>query len=106
MSNLLDFLSNFAVAPQKQLAFLLNPDAAMRDSTLTEVEQRLLKHGRREEISLAFADKAQWPSCTFVDPGPDPTPDPDTPPDEEETEQPELQPDTPKPQLDDLPIEQ
>ena len=86
MSELLNFLTDFAVDPQSQVAFAENPEGVIEAANLSKVNEATLKSGDKTKITEAFVDELQTNdlaaivgSCIIGDPGPDPTPDPDPP---------------------------
>ncbi len=81
MSNLMHFLTDLALNPVKQQAFMANPEAVMNAAGLSEADQLVIESRDKQEITHTFANKRIQLASTFGDPGPDPTPDPDPAPD-------------------------
>lgn len=86
MSELLHFLTDFAVDPKGQEVFAKSPEAVLGGVKLSEASKAALQDGARVEVTSAFANEleindlaAVMGSCTYTDPGPDPNPDPDPP---------------------------
>ena len=78
MNQLYNFLTDVAVNPQQQAAFLANPDAVMSMAGLAEEEQAILNSGERTQISLAFPNEFALCASAFREPDPDPSPDSDS----------------------------
>ena len=77
MANLLNFLTDLAVNPAKQITFINYPQTVMAASGLSPREQSILESGSRQQIGSIFADKRVSMASVCGDPGPDPLPDPD-----------------------------
>ncbi|MCC3436504.1 MAG: hypothetical protein EAZ39_11270 [Oscillatoriales cyanobacterium] len=77
MSNLLDLLTDLALDPKKQSAFINNPSSLMDEVGLTEAEQTAMMSGENATIAAIFAEERVPFAITLVDPGRDPLPDPD-----------------------------
>ncbi|NEP63357.1 MAG: hypothetical protein F6K31_41730 [Symploca sp. SIO2G7] len=76
MSNLLHFLTELVLEPQKQETFIKFPDAVMNAAGLSEVDKVLLKSADKTRIAAPFTGK--FPQMFFLgEPNPDPLPDPD-----------------------------
>ncbi|HEY9834741.1 MAG TPA: hypothetical protein V6D26_29585 [Stenomitos sp.] len=81
MSNLLHFLTELAINPQKQEAFIKAPDLVMDAVRLSEADKTALKSRDRTRIAAPFADEFPEMSYAVTEPNPDPLPDPDPFPD-------------------------
>jgi len=77
MSNLLDLLTDLALDPKKQSAFINNPSSFMDGVGLSEAEQTAMMSGENAKITALFAEERVSLAYTLGDPGPDPLPDPD-----------------------------
>jgi hypothetical protein len=77
MSNLLDLLTDLALDPKKQSAFINNPSSCMDGVGLSEAEKTAIMSGENPKIAALFAGERITLAITFADPGPDPLPDPD-----------------------------
>lgn len=92
MNNLLHFLTDLAINPQKQIAFATDPETLMQIAGLAEADQEVLKSGERDKIGAAFVNELTRLSRICLDPGPDPLPDPDPPPPSDSSSSPDSTP--------------
>lgn len=77
MANLLNFLTDLAVNPAKQMTFIKYPHTVMTSAGLSQTEQTIIESKNRRQIGSIFADKRVPMADVCADPGPDPLPDPD-----------------------------
>ena len=76
MSNLLHFLTELVLEPQKQETFIEFPDAVMNAAGLSEVDKALLKSADKTRIAAPFTEEFPQMSYWAIEPNPDPLPDP------------------------------
>lgn len=79
MSNLLDFLTDLAVDPQKQRAFFKAPEEVMDAAELSQANRIAINSRDKAKVSAPFADEYPQIACGTFAPNPDPLPDPDPP---------------------------
>ncbi len=79
MSNLLRFLTDLAVDPHKQRAFLKAPEELMNAAKLSQADRIAIESGDKAQVSAPFADEYPQIACGTLAPVPDPFPDPDPP---------------------------
>ncbi|MCU0544843.1 MAG: hypothetical protein MUE44_22175 [Oscillatoriaceae cyanobacterium Prado104] len=95
MSNLLDLLTDLALDPKKQSAFINNPCSLMDEVGLSEAEQTAIASKETAKIAALFAGERVPLAITAIDPGPDPMPDPDPfPPSGPQDPKPDSNPDS------------
>jgi hypothetical protein len=93
LRKLLDFLTELAINPRKQEAFIRSPDVVMNAASLSEADKIALKSGDRTQVGAPFAEEFPQMSYAVIEPNPDPLPDPDPlpppppPPDSEPSEE-------------------
>jgi len=78
MSKLLEFFTDLATDPQKQLAFASNPQAIIKDANLSVEARALVLNRNGAKIASSMKECPQL-AIFFTDPGPDPDPDSDPP---------------------------
>ncbi|OJJ25722.1 hypothetical protein BI308_09995 [Roseofilum reptotaenium AO1-A] len=89
MNNLVNFLADLAVAPEKQLAFAGTPKQLLGASGLAELDRQLIERGDKDDIAIALGSELSVLAIAAADPVEDPFPDPDPSdpePSESETE--------------------
>jgi hypothetical protein len=80
-NNLFNFLTDIAVNPEQQIAFLKQHDAVTVAFGLSEADQTLVKSRNSNKIAAVFANEIDWSAVVCCDPNPeDPFPDPDPEP--------------------------
>ncbi|NEP59881.1 MAG: hypothetical protein F6K31_23235 [Symploca sp. SIO2G7] len=77
MSNLLHFLTELALEPQKQEAFIKFPEVVMDAAGLSKAYKTALKSGDKTQIYAPFTGEYPQISYWTSEPNPDPLPDPD-----------------------------
>lgn len=80
MSKLFELLTDLALNPKKQGAFIDNPSSVMDELGLSEVEHTAMISKEPTKIAALFPDEQVPLALTYFDPGPDPLPDPDPSP--------------------------
>jgi len=88
MSRLVEFITQMAVDPVRQVQFAADPKACLADASLSPADKAALLSGNREDVTAAAAQAlppahlaAVMGNCFVADPGPDPDTDPDPWPD-------------------------
>lgn len=89
MNNLLHFLTDLAINPQKQEAFIKAPNVVMDAARLSASDKTALKSRDKTRIAAPFADEFPQISYAVTEPNPDPLPDPDPFPDPPPSTEPE-----------------
>ncbi|NEP00716.1 MAG: hypothetical protein F6K58_19025 [Symploca sp. SIO2E9] len=79
MNQLLLFLTDLAIDPNKQRAFEKEPEALMAAAGLSESEQVAIKSKDSLQISAFLKDEYFQAALVVGVPNPDPLPDPDPP---------------------------
>lgn len=77
LNTLLNFLTDLATNPQKELAFAKNPNTLMDLAGLSQEYQAILKSKEKTAISAVFTNEFTVLACGCIDPSEDPLPDPD-----------------------------
>jgi len=77
LNNLVNFLADLAVAPEKQLAFAGTPKQLLEASGLAELDKQLIKRGQKDDIAIALGRDLSVLAIAAADPVEDPFPDPD-----------------------------
>ena len=86
MTKLLEFLTDVAANPQKQVAFLQGSQGVLEAAGLTQAELSAIASKDSTRVAAAFADELYPVAIALREPDPDPTPDPDTDPDTDSSE--------------------
>jgi hypothetical protein len=77
LSKLLDFLTELAINPRKQEAFIKSPDVVMKAASLSASDKIALKSRDKTQVAAPFAEEFPQMSYAVIEPNPDPLPDPD-----------------------------
>lgn len=87
MSNLFHFLTDFAINPQKQIAFAKQPNALLVAAGLSKAEQVVVESKSSNKVAEILANELTRSAFICFDPGQDPLPDPDPPSEPDSSEE-------------------